>query len=558
MRIRATVIALLVGAGIAVVAPGSQAAADTAATAAKPLVVVDNTGVAYTRTFNPFTESLGSVISSTSLYYEPLLMFNITDPNQAPINWLATGYSWSNGGTTLTFRIRRGVKWSDGKQFTARDVAFTFTMLKNNPSLYFGEPPTSATAPDATTAVLTFATPQYAELFLIGSVYIVPEHIWANVGDPTAYADPDPVGTGPYLVSQYSADKLVLTRNPHYWQAGKVRVPEIIYPNYASNDAASAALENGQIDYGGFDVSNVQQDFLDKDPSLYHTWTGSKPWFYDNNVVSLWLNVTKAPLDDPQVRLAISAGIDRGQLSAQGETGYEPPATSSGGVLLPTDSSLLDPAYSNDLPATGDSAKVSSILTADGWTMVNGKWTKNGQTISFSIEDPTAYGDYAADAQLIANQLNALGFDVSFDGVSAGQWFSDIPVGNFDAMIHWSNQGPNPIAYFEEWLDYRQVAPSGAFGDYERFDSAQAEQALDQFAGTSDAATQQTALDALQQILSTQAPVIPLLYGAAWYEYSTRDYTGWPTAASPYNDPVPDSPYILYTVLHLRPVRGAS
>ena len=53
--------------------------------------------------------------------------------------------------------------------------------------------------------------------------------------------------------------------------------------------------------------------------------------------------------------------------------------------------------------------------------------------------------------------------------------------------------------------------------------------------------------------MATQAPVIPLLYGAAWYEYSTRDYTGWPTAANPYIDPVPNSPYLEYTLLHLTP-----
>jgi len=51
----------------------------------------------------------------------------------------------------------------------------------------------------------------------------------------------------------------------------------------------------------------------------------------------------------------------------------------------------------------------------------------------------------------------------------------------------------------------------------------------------------------------SEAPVIPLLYGAAWYEYSTKNYTGWPTATDQYNDPVPNSPYIEYTLLHLTP-----
>ena len=54
---------------------------------------------------------------------------------------------------------------------------------------------------------------------------------------------------------------------------------------------------------------------------------------------------------------------------------------------------------------------------------------KNGQPIKFSIEDPSSYTDYATDAQLIANQLNAEGFEVSFDGVQATQWYTDSPPG---------------------------------------------------------------------------------------------------------------------------------
>jgi peptide/nickel transport system substrate-binding protein len=547
------VMAVALAAGIAVSGASTSRPAP-AADQPKPLVVVSNTGLTYTRTFNPYTHSLGGVVSSTDLYYEPLLMFNITNPAQAPINWLATGYTWSDGGKTLTFRIRQDVRWSDGKPFTARDVAFTYTMLKNNPELFFDDPVISATAPDARTAVLTFTAPRYGDLFRIGSVFIVPEHIWKNVANPATYADADPVGTGPYTLTQFSTQKFTLTKNPRYWQARKVRVPEISYPNYATNDAASAALESGQVDYAGIDVSNVQQNFLGKDPAHFRTWTASQPWFYDSNVVTLWLNVTRAPLDDPQVRRAISAGIDRQQLSVQGETGYEPPATSSSGLLLPTDASLLSPAYSNDLKPVSDSSKVTSILTADGWAMVNGKWAKNGQTIKFAIEDPSAYTDYATDAQLIATGLNAQGFDVSFNGVDASTWYSDYPAGNFDAMIHWSNQGPGPITYFEQWLDTAQLDPKGSSGDYGQFNSPQAQQALTQFASASDPAGQQAALSTLEQIVSTQAPVIPLLYGATWYEYSTKNYTGWPSAANSYNDPIPDSPFMLNTVLHLRPI----
>jgi peptide/nickel transport system substrate-binding protein len=524
-----------------------------------PLVIVDNTGQTFTRSFNPFVStSIGNSNNTTALIYEPLMMFNIMQPTQAPIPWLATAYKWSDSGKTLTLTIRKGVKFSDGKPMTAADVAFSFNLLKNNSTLTpVAAPPVplSATAPNPTTAVLTFSQPEYANLFLIGGMYVVPQHIWQNVASPSTFADPDPVGTGPYVVSQFSAQKYTLTQNQKYWQKSKVHVPSIIFPNYVSNDTANPALSSGVIDYAGNDVSNVQSNFLDKSAD-FHTWTSKQPWFSDNNVVTLWLNTTRAPLNDPKVRLAISAGIDRQQLSVQGETGYEPPATSSGGLLLPIDSKLLDSTYSNDIKPASDPATVTSMLKGDGWSKVNGKWTKNGKTIKFSIEDPSAYTDYATDAQLIATQLNNLGFDVSFKGVEATQWYADYPVGNFDAMIHWSNQGPNPYYYFQNWIDNTQSAAIGkpAAGDFGRFSSPQAEAALAQFASSNDPATQQTALNSLQQIVSTQAPVIPLLYGAAWYEYSTKHYTGWPTAGNQYNNPVPNSPYLLNTILHLTPV----
>lgn len=478
---KSLVVVSVLGMGLA--ACSSSTATKSSSSHGQPLVVVDNTGQTYTKSFNPYVStSLGNSNNSTSLVYEPLLMFNIMQPTQPPIPWLATNYSWSNGGKTLTLTIRQGVKFSDGKPLTASDVAFSFNLLKNNPTLTpVAAPPvpTSATAPNASTAVLTFSAPEFANLFLIGGMYIVPQHIWANVSNPATFTDPNPVGTGPYVVSQFSGQKYTLTANPGYWQKSKVKVPEIIFPNYVSNTTANPALESGEIDYAGNDVVNVQQDFLNKSPD-FHTWTASQPWFSDNNVVTLWLNVDRAPLNDPKVRLAISAGIDRQQLSIQGETGYEPVATSSSGLLLPIDTALLDASYANDIKPTSDATKAAQILQSDGWKKVNGKWTKNGKTIKFAIEDPSSYTDYATDAQLIATQLNAEGFDVSFNGVLATKWYADYPVGNFDAMIHWSNQGPNPYYYFQNWLDSTQTAPIGkpAAGDFGRFHSAAVEAAL--------------------------------------------------------------------------------
>jgi peptide/nickel transport system substrate-binding protein len=347
-----------------------------------------------------------------------------------------------------------------------------------------------------------------------------------------------------------------MKENTKYWNKASIHVPEISFPAYNSNFNLVQPVATGEIDWAGNDLANIKADVLDKSPQN-HTYLSTVPYFADNNVVGLVFNTTKKPLNDPAVRQAISLGINRQQLSVQGETSYEPPATSSGGLMLPTDNSYLTPSLANDLPSTGDAAKLTSVLTADGWKKVGGKWTKGGQTIKFSISDPVPYTDYYTDAQLIARSLNAQGMDVTVDGIGdATTWAADYANGTFDTAIHWSNQGPNPYFYYDGFLDSTLSAPVGkpAAGDNGRYSNPAVQAALAQFAGTTTPSVQADALTKLQALMSSQVPVAPLLYGGAWSETSTRNYTGWPTPGNPYMSPQPSSPYIEYTVLHLKPV----
>ena len=358
------------------------------------------------------------------------------------------------------------------------------------------------------------------------------------------------------MLQTYSSHGFLLKQNPHYWNKSTVKVSAVDFPFYSSNANLVPPIASGQIDWAGSNLGpGISSNYLSKSNDNT-TWLDSQPYFAANNVVTLWFNVTKAPLNDPAVRQAIGYGINRQQLATQGESGYEAPATSSGGLLMPIDNAFIDPSVQGDLPATGDPAKVASILTKDGYTKVGGKWTKNGQQITFSITDPIAYSDYYTDDQLIASQLNKLGFNVKVDGNgSPTAWQADFNNGNFDATIHWSNQGPNPFYYYENWIDSTFSAPIGkpAAGDNGRFKDPSAQAALAQFAGTSDPSTQKAAIASLQKIMSAQVPMTPLLYGAAWSEISTRNYTGWPTNGNAYMTPIPNSPYLEQVVLHLKP-----
>jgi peptide/nickel transport system substrate-binding protein len=537
---------------------GSSKASGSAASTGKTLVVESTALSPMTDTFNPFSAtSTGYVTHAAALYNEPLFIFNTLNPTEAPIPELATAYSWSNSGKTLSLTIRQGVKWSDGKAFSAADVAYTFNLIMKNPSLNLpGTPvPTSATA-SGSTVTLNFAGAQYANLFLIGQVNIVPKHIWSSVGNPSTFADPNPVGTGPFVLDKFSPQGFSMKENPYYWNKSKLHVPEVDFPSYTSNANLVPPVASGQIDWAGNQIPGIQANYLAKSPDN-HTWLSSAPYLSDNNVVSLWLNVTKAPLNDLAVRQAISAGIDRGQLSSQGESGNEPPATSSSGLLLPRDNTFLTSSLANDLPGTSDAAKVSSILKADGWTMTGGKWTKGGKQIAFSISDPIPYSDYYLDSQLISRQLNAEGFNVTVDGIGdPNVWNADVANGTFDSTIHWSNQGPTPYFIYDNELDSTLSAPIGkpAAGDYGRYSNPQIQAALAQYASSGSSSVQAQAISKIESIESSQVPLVPLLYGAAWAEFSTRHYTGWPSPGNPYMDPGPNSPYLEYTILQLKPV----
>ncbi len=105
-------------------------------------------------------------------------------------------------------------------------------------------------------------------------------------------------------------------------------------------------------------------------------------------------------------------------------------------------------------------------------------------------------------------------------------------------------------------MDAALTAPVGkpAANNLGRWNDKATQAALAQFASSNDPAVQKTAITKLENIMSTQVPAAPLLFGAAWWEFSTRSYTGWPSSSNPFMNPTVNSPYLEETILHLTPV----
>jgi peptide/nickel transport system substrate-binding protein len=531
-------------------------------TSGKTLTIVTTPISPMTDNFNPFVPtSTGYVTHAVNLYYAPLMVFDTQKPTSPAVPELATSYSWSSDGKTLTINLRSGVKWSDGKAFSSADVAFTFNLIKNNSALNANwsiPVPDSVTATDASTVVLTFSAPQLASIYYILKTPIVPQHVWQSVSDPATYTDASPVASGPYVLDKFSSTGFTMKVNPNYYAKSSLKVPELSFPAYSNNANLLPPCSDGTIDWCGISIIGVSQNYLTKSKSN-GLWQSSAPYFSDNNVAGLWFNTTKAPLNDPAVRQAISYGINRQQLSTDGESNNEPPVTSSAGMLS-SQQSYLPSSLASDLPAAGDGNKVSSVLTADGYTQVGGKWQKDGQQITFSIEDPVSYTDYYTDAQLIVKSLNALGFNASVKGDAGTNgpdtWTADLNNGSFDAAIRWGNQGLSPYYTYNAWMNYTLSAPVGqtAGSDYGRFNDPTAQAALNAYANATTPDAQNAAIATLASIESTQVPVAPLLQGASWAEFSSRDYIGWPSSSNAYMDPGPNIPEMLVVIQQLKPV----
>ena len=540
----------LVALGVAACSSSSSKSGNNGSTTSgKTLVVENNPQPNFTDTFNPFAAtSTGKSQNALALFYEPLMQFNNTKAGST-YPWLAQKYDWNSDGTAITFTLRDGVKWSDGKAFSADDVAYTFSLMQNNKALNYNGLPITNTATSGNTVTITFSSPEYTNIYAIaGQSWIVPKHIWSQQSNPSTFADPTPVGTGPFTMDKFTPQGFTLKANPTYW-GGKPAVSKVSFPAYATNTVAQAALANGEIDYAGNNIDKIDQNFVAKDPAHFHYF------FPATNTVVLVPNVTKWPWNEQAVRLAVSAGMNRQQLSTQGETGYEPPATTSSGLLLPNFTLSVPAALANDLKPAPDEAKVTSIMTGAGFAKDGkGVWAKGGKEVAFSVEDPTSYTDYYADAQIIAQTLKPLGFAVTVHGVTPDQWNSDLSAGTFSSAIHWGAGGPTAYTQYSNWLDYGLVSGNSSSGDNGRWNDPATQTALKAFAAAGTPTAQQAAINTLANIVSTQAPVIPLLYGAGWFEYSTRNFTGWPTKDNSYIDPSPNSANVEYTILQLKPV----
>jgi peptide/nickel transport system substrate-binding protein len=500
-----------------------------------------------TQNFNPFvTSSAATLLGATSLVYEPLLQANAVKPGQY-YDFLAKGYTWADGGKSITFTIRPGVKWSNGSPLTPADVAYTYNMLKKYPDVNSFGLTISSVRTSGDKVTLTFPTPQYANLQNIaGQVYIVPQSVWSKVGDPGKYADPNPVGTGPYTISQFTAQGITMKANPSYW-GGKPAVSEVQFPTYASANTALSALQTDQLSWGGNFIPGVQQVF-----EAGHS--SHQVWFPPVQTNSLEPNLNKFPTNELPVRQAISLAIDRTALSQQAEGGLEPVVSNASGLTLPVFKQFLSPSVTTTLPSHADPAAAKALLEKAGYKLGSDGYFRDpsGRELTINITNPSSFSDYAQGDQMIAGWLRKAGINATFVGQATTAWSTDIATGNFQLTQHWSQTSVSPYQLYNDWLNSSLVTNNSA-GNYERLKNPQVDSMLNKLATDNSVSSQQADLAPIEKYVASNLPVIPTVYGVVFDEYNTGHFTGWPTASNPYESGSPNTPTNEVVVLHLKP-----
>jgi peptide/nickel transport system substrate-binding protein len=551
---RGLLVVLLAAAAVAIwtaagSGPGNKTAAANAA-GGTSVWISNEQGGTWTCGFNPFSADL--VDWSFGPVYESLVFVDELKSGAAT-PWLASKYKWSNHDKTITFTIRSGVKWSDGKPLTAGDVLYTFQLLKKHKALDLQAVWTVLKSVTRKGSKVTFkfktaAVPYF--YYVAGQTPIVPQHIWKSIPNPVTDKIKNPLGSGPFTINSKSCSPQEMTyhKNPHYWQKGKPKIDTVYYPAYLSNDPANQDLASGKAQWGSQFIPSINKFYLSRSKDNHY-------WFPPVANVSVFINLKNPILKDVAIRRAMAYAIDRSRVSRIGEYGYEPAANQTG-IVTPTFKSWLNKGLAKKF--TYNPTKAKQILTKAGYKFSGGVFhTKSGKPLSFSMVNIGDYSDWVTSAGIVINNLKAIGIKVSAVNLSQTAYDNDVYTGKYD-LAYDGNEAGGPAPYYE--LRQELYSPnSAAIGkiassNWERYSNKKVDSAIKAYAATTSSAKQHAIVNQLEAAMVRDVPIIPITEGVDWYQYNTSSLTGWVTKKNPFAKPaayeVPDWGVML---LHLRP-----
>lgn len=352
---------------------------------------------------NPAIVASNGVFFVASKVIEPLAEMSYDPPGLTPV--LATEWSGSEDGLSVTFKLREGVTWHDGTPFTAADVAFSavevWSKLQNLGRVTFRDL-NAAETPDDHTVILKFANPIPLQLVLNALpalTAVLPKHLYEGTDIATNPHNEQLVGTGPFRFKEHQPGQYyLLERNPDYWGAPLPYLDQIVYTVLPDRGAIAAAHEAGELDLSAFSaVPLADLERLGAVPGIEVVTGGYEGITY---YAMIEINHRRAELADVRVRRAIRHAVDPQFIVDTIFHGY---ATAATGPVPHTAGDF----YTADVPAYDyDPAKAEALLDeagypkdADGW-----RFALRIRPAPF-FEQTVQTGDY------LRQQLRAIGID---------------------------------------------------------------------------------------------------------------------------------------------------
>lgn len=371
----------------------------------------------------------------TSAYFSFQVLENVFDTLVEPDENLemqpALAESWevSEDQLTWTFTLRQGVTFHDGSEFTSADVVYSYERIINEElsNAWRFSAVTAVEAVDDHTLEITVDEPSPNLLSNIGGfkgMAIVSED---NVesGDIST----QPIGTGPFALASYtSGDQITLEAHPDYW-GGAPDIAGVEFTFISEPSTALASLNSGEIHWTDNIPPQQVEDLQDSDTVTVELSASNDYWY-------LAMNINEEPWDDERVRQAVAYAIDRESIIQAVSYG----TAEENQLAIPSDSVW----YHDYEPFTHDPDEAERLLEEAEF---------DGGTIEFLATNE--YSETVTAAQVIADNLEPLGFDVSISQPDFSTWLDEQNSGNFDMlMMGWlGNIDPDDFYYSQHHTD---------------------------------------------------------------------------------------------------------
>ena len=424
--------------------------------------------------------------------------------NLQPRPLLATSWTVSPDGKTISFQLRPGVKWHDGQDFTSADVAWSFMELlkKFHPR---GRSTFAALeavdTPDAHTAVFRLSRPAPAIMSaLSGSESpILPKHVYAS-GDPlTNPANNAPVGTGPFRFGEWKrGNYIALERNPTYWQEGKPYLDRVVIRTYNDASARAAAFEAGELQLASTTpVPLAEVERFRRNPAFPVCDTGDE---LNNTMDWLGFNLRRPELARVEVRQAMRSAINR---DAMLKTVWY-------GLAVPLDSPVppqMPQFYDKNMePPRFDLRAANAALDAAGLARGTG-----GIRFKLTLDLPTISDVYAREAEFLRQSFRAIGVDVEIRVSDVPSYirrvFNDY---DFDVTLFPGSSTNDPTIGLQRFYWSKAVAKGAPFVNAWNYSNPEMDRVLEAAAVEPDTAKRRALFDRFQQIAMADLPILPL------------------------------------------------